>query len=510
MNWLDQFRRQTGGPRHWPQRPPIPTADYLVIGAILLVLGWFAVIYAGMAMWVELVVALLSAANLFLLAWPQPRSLARRLLGFPLFWVGLGMFGILCIQSWNVEWQQVESGGRSMMRYRQAIAWLPKGVIPSLDQDAGPFRAMLNLATPWLNACVVWAGLRSRRGARLLLNALAAFAAAYAAAALYQHFHDIRLIWGRWPTHWMKVNEPIPFWGSFINQNHAGYFLLIGLGLCLGLLLSGMSQAHRRLRSSGPHLLHLGTSLLISVSIAQTEGRGPIVAMVVLWLWFLLVCSVFFVRHYRLRGAFFPIAVTLLFTTFVWVYFSNPQNWENLKVEYERTIQLRDNPELEGRYFANQLAWDLIGERPWLGYGAGSFRYIHLPRLDHYPGMVVYSGKYVDDPHTGRRRWEQQRSWWQRVHNDFFEWIIEYGLVGCALPLLGGIWFCVHWLRCRRALDSGMLVLTGALALVWLAALWDFHFRIPLVATFWMLTLSGMLRLLDLQRLARAHATGHD
>jgi hypothetical protein len=45
---------------------------------------------------------------------------------------------------------------------------------------------------------------------------------------------------------------------------------------------------------------------------------------------------------------------------------------------------------------------------------------------------------------------------------------------------------------------------------VWLAALWDFHFRIPLVATFWMLTLSGMLRLLDLQRLARAHATGHD
>lgn len=517
MPSLQQFKRLTGNPnahkkkKSW--KPPVTLREKLIIATLLSQFFWMTIALGGANWWAQRIGLALAVVSFILLVLPlpgqendpqskQPRAIIRRLLCFPPFWLGWALITYVWIQSWNIEWVYTYSiGGGRRMLWQQPIEWLPSGIIAPLEQ-ANPFRGMVYLMAPWLSLCVLWSGLHSRRGMQFFLHAVAAFFFVWGVAALYQHINGIEKILGIWETHPRKQGSDIPFWGTFINENHGAFFLVLGAGFSLGLFLSGVVRAARSFRFGGWHLLYFVVALFLSFVAAQAESRGATSMTVVLWVGFLFICSVFITRFYGWKGAMFPIAVFSLFLTFVLIFISNPDRFERLKSDYEKTIGLSENPDIEGRYYMLKVTNDMIAERPWFGYGAGSFRFIYLRYASDYLDLAPTYRVRVVDEETGRRRWESRRLWFNQAHLDLNEFIIEWGIVGCSFIWLSWIWAFGFLIYNRRFVDYGYVTIIWTGAVLIIGAAWEFHFRMPVLPLIWCLLMTAVLKSVQLRRKA--------
>jgi O-antigen ligase len=521
MEQLKHFRRWTGGRAHDRSRPPVALRDKLVVGAVvinLLILGFGA---GGAYLWAQYTALFWSGAALFLLLMPDELggntqrgrwvgAPLRRLLSFPVFWSGVALLTYVWIQSWNLRFHHhTTSTGRIVLLLLEDIPWLPRGMNGPLNED-NPFRFMLLVLVPWLNACLLWAGLQTRRAVSFLLHALAVFVLCYAVLALYQHWAGYTKILGLWPTAASKEQAYIPFWGTLVNENHGANFILLGVGLSLGLFLSGFVHGARQMRMGGPYLLHLCAALIMSVSIVRTQARGSIVLLAALWLVFLVASCVFFYQHFRARGLLLPVGLLVIFGVYMGSLLANPQIFENLKLEYEKTMSLKENPELEARYYLNQIGMDMIQMYPWLGWGAGTYRYTHVGFSANYPEFHQkrYGARFrVWDAQQGKMVTRRKITLYSKAHNDWIDLMVALGVVGC-LPVAFKLGW-VGWIlaRGRRAIDHGVWVgLAGILALM-VGALWEFHLQMPLVLGGFVAILVTILKLVDLQaRVARVSA----
>lgn len=501
MSSLEQFRQLTGGQRAesgkvW--KPPVTLRERLIVGALLLQFLWLAICMGGVNLWAQHSSVAIAVVTFLLLALPlpgesanplsrQPRAVILRLLKFPPFWLGFGLMVYVWIQSWNTEWIHtfVPPGTGRMIR-QDYIEWLPSGIIAPLEQS-NPYRGMLYILVPWLSICTLWAGVQSRRALSFLLQAIAVVFLAWGLAALYQHYTGMNQILGIWETHPRKASSSVPFWGTLVNENHGAFFLVLGTGLCQALFLGGLAKAAREFRFGGLYLLHFGFALLLSFAAAQAESRGATGMIIVLWMGFLLICSYFFVRFYALKGALFPIGIFAVFLVFVFISIANPDRYERLKRSYERTVSLSDNPELEGRYYMLKVTNAMIADRPWLGYGAGSFRYIHLRYASPYAELAPNYRVRVVDSETGRRVWRSQPYWFRQAHLDLSEFVIEWGIIGSSFVFLAWLWGLGVFVRYWRYVDYGQIALVWGGFVLILGAAWEFHFRAPLLPFTWTL-----------------------
>lgn len=516
MPSLQRFKRMTGNPGVRPRRrrlqPAMSGREKLLV---LLLWGQFtflAVAMGGVDLWAEYISLAIAAVSFLMLAMPlpgqsyepeirQPAAIVRSLLCFPPFWLGFALVVWIWISSWNVEWVYTWRPGeaRPRMVRQEAIPWLPSGIIAPLEQS-NPYRGMISVIIPWLSLCVLWAGIQSRRALHLLANLIGVTLLAWGIAALYQHYHEFEKILGIWETHPRKQGTPIPFWGTLVNENHGAFFLVMGAGFCLAQFLGGFVRAARELRFGGWHLLYLGFAIILSFAAAQAESRGATSMTIVLWIGFIVVCSMFFIRFYGWKGVFLPAAVGTLFLIFVVISVSNPDRWERLKFDYEKTVSLSDNPELEGRYFMLMVCQDMIADRPWLGFGAGSFRYSHLRYIEPHRDLAPTYRVRVVDPDTGRRSWESRPFWFRQAHLDWLEFIIEWGFIGTIMVWLAWLWALGYLLVFRRFLDYGQVVMLWTGAVMIISAAWEFHFRVLLVPLAWCLMMGMVIKSVSLRR----------
>lgn len=515
MPSLQQFKRLTGSSgeykqaKHW--KPPVTLREKLIIGTLVSQFFWLAFAMGGANWWAERIGFALAVFAFILLVIPlpgqhndseskQPRAIIIRLLCFPPFWLGWALITYIWIQSWNIEWVYTHriGGGRQMI-WQQPIDWLPSGIVSPLEQS-NPFRGMIYLMAPWLSFCVLWAGVHSRRGLQLFLHALGVIFFAWGIAALYQHFNNIEQILGIWDTHPKKQGSDIPFWGTLVNENHGAFFLLLGAGFSLGLFMTGCVRAARSFRFGGWHLLYFVLALFLSFAAAQAESRGAAAMTIVLWIGFLFICSTFIIRFFGWKGAILPIAVLAIFLTFVLISISNPDRFERLKSDYEKTIGLSENPEIEGRYFMYRVTSDMIASKPWFGYGAGSFRFIYLRYASDHGELAPTYRVRVVDAETGRARWETRNLWFTQAHLDLSEFIIEWGIVGCSFVWLSWMWGIGYLVRYRKIVDHGQVTIIWTGIVLLIGAAWEFHFRIPLLPLAWCLIMTTALKTVHLRR----------
>jgi O-antigen ligase len=129
--------------------------------------------------------------------------------------------------------------------------------------------------------------------------------------------------------------------------------------------------------------------------------------------------------------------------------------------------------ELSGRWFQVVSAWDIWRDHPWFGTGGWGYKY-----------LVAY---YLPPEH-----WGILRRGTANVHNDFFQFLCEFGLLGISLLTLV---FLPPLLSVRKRLfrpahldnsfwaDPFRVCLAGGLLLMLAHSMIDLPFRNPAVFT---------------------------
>jgi O-antigen ligase len=123
------------------------------------------------------------------------------------------------------------------------------------------------------------------------------------------------------------------------------------------------------------------------------------------------------------------------------------------------------------RPIQHKVAWLMVGERPWLGWGGGSYLYLSPRHGRQVPELMQVM------------RDQRQNHWpvFPHADGDWLEFLVEYGVIGTALFLgvvLAWAWPLVS--RIRR-LGTPAAVLAGGVGLVVVQALIDPVLRNPAV-----------------------------
>ncbi|MBV2132939.1 O-antigen ligase family protein [Pseudomonas sp. MAP12] len=256
--------------------------------------------------------------------------------------------------------------------------------------------------------------------------------------------------------------------GTFVNRNHlAGYLeitLACGIGLLMALrdgrpfrwvnLLEMLMGAKARLRLA---------LVVMVIALVMTHSRGGNAAFFTA---LMVIGGIFVLRDKdnRLRNSLILASILLIDVLVISQYFG----LERLK---DRMLNTRLNDVVvsgEVVQQANEIRDDvfryaipLAQDKPLIGQGAGSFESV-FPK---YPG-------------------EDIRLHFDHAHNDYLQFAIEYGLLGC-LPLLAfvllALWQALQALWRRESLYRSGVGFGAAMGIIAIAihSLTDFNLQIP-------------------------------
>jgi len=256
--------------------------------------------------------------------------------------------------------------------------------------------------------------------------------------------------------------------GTFVNRNHLAGYLEMTLACGIGLLLAlrdarPFSWINLLELLMGPKARLRLALVVMVIALVMTHSRmgnsAFFISLLLVGILFLLL-----EKEHRLRNILILTSIILIDVMVVSQYFG----LEKLK---DRIINTRmSNVVINGEVVqqANEVrdnvfiyAISLLQERPLLGQGAGSFEAV-FPK---YPG-------------------EDIRRHFDHAHNDYLQFIIEFGLLG-SLPLavfillalwnaLGALWHRESVYRCGVGFGSSM----GIIALL-IHSSTDFNLQIP-------------------------------
>ena len=256
--------------------------------------------------------------------------------------------------------------------------------------------------------------------------------------------------------------------GPFVNRTHLAGYLEMTLACGLGLLMAlreGQPWSWRRLPDLliGPKLrIRLALVVMVIALVMSHSRMGNSAFFTSL----LLIGGLFVLANpqHRLRNGLLLASLLLIDLLIVSQFFG----LDKLKARLEQT-QFEDlvvNGEVVRHENVDRddilvYAWPQWRERPWVGFGAGTFE-TSFPR---YPGADVTG--HVD-----------------HAHNDVLQFAIEFGLIG-LLPLgLFVLWSLALALRALWWRESlyrsgvGLGVAVGILSLL-IHSLSDFNLQIP-------------------------------
>ncbi len=402
----------------------------------------------------------------------------QRLWRFPLFWLGLAVLGYILVQALNPAWRHRSNAAYWWLEPVEHVAWLPSGMAVPFAV-AGPWRALLIMASLWLTVCTVWIGFMRRLSFRLLFTILVANGVVLAFLGLAQQLTQAKGIF------WLVPSSSSSFVASFIYRNHAGAYLNLILALAAGLAWWHFARSSRHFEKSSPAGVFTFGALILGVMVLFTLSRGSALTL----LGFTAVTAVAFFwdqlrRPRHERNGVVLVGLCLLLAGFLAVGFYSlkaDKVWARFEgMLVDPVASARDRTQ------AHAATIDMFKARPVLGWGAGCFRY----------GFPGYVSRYPDIYYSGISR----RKFWEHAHNDVLEFPTEYGLAGAALLLGAAGWLGAQLLR--RRFWSNPLALPVALgaALTVVHAWGDFVFQNPAILCTWAVLLLAAARWLELDQ----------
>ncbi len=366
---------------------------------------------------------------------PAAEIRAEMLRSIP-FWAGVLLFAYFAVQDWNAWGVAVDREafwaaqglpgidvGKFDVRQQEYVRWLPSGLrapFSSAETSQPPmnaWRQMMTLGAPWLLFLALRHGLRRRRGYLILgwTSVLAALAVG-AFGVLNQKSYGTVL------------GFPVPYntqsFGTFMNRNHAGVYLYLHAGVALALTFWHIRRAGDNVLRGGPHLAAAFLAFALALLAALTKstagaacGLALLVLAPVAAYWFGFPGSSGSRRRIMLitGGALALSAAAVLFVADLRPLLARVQ----AKATNYQATGFDDRAPLRRATWALATDGGWTG-RVWVGYGAGSYRWVSPPYQAMQPEMV----------HQGKLRFRALHA-----HNDWLEMLAEVGVIG-LLPLL--------------------------------------------------------------------------
>ena len=369
------------------------------------------------------------------------------------FWAGLVLFAYFAVQDFNAWGVVVDREafwaaqgmpgvdvGQFDVRLQDYVRWLPSGLnapFSAADTKQPPmnaWRLMMILGAPWLLLLALRHGLRRRRAYVFLgwVTVLAALAVG-AFGVLNQKSNGTIL------------GYPVPYntqcFGTFMSRNHAGVYLYLHAAIALGLTFWHIRRAGDNVLRGGPHLAAAFVAFAFGLLAALTGSTGgAAVALVLLLVAPLLAYWFGFPDSRGSRRQIMLItggALALAAASVLLVADLDPiiGRFKMKAASYKATG-------VDDRAPLRRATWALATEggasgRVWVGYGAGSYRWISPP----------YQAQQKELRRDGKLFYRAIHA-----HNDWLEMLAEWGVIG-LLPVLAFLGWLVR--RLARAFHAG-------------------------------------------------------
>jgi O-antigen ligase len=326
------------------------------------------------------------------------------------------------------------------------FAVLVADVVIGISRASVPYAARWE-ALRWiclLAAAWSWTQMGGRRHRwKWLLGVLLLAVALNSLYALVQEVNgSARVLWAIRPEQYgMRAS------GTYLCPNHFANMIAMLVPLALALIF--LPEAGFPLRLMAVYFLALSAPVLYwtqsrSGWLGMMAGVG---ATLLLLAW----------RKSRAWLLMALVALPLLAGALGWMA------WKTLPAVRERFGAVLANPEEAGgiRMAIWRDAPAMFRDRPWLGFGGGSFVWA-------YPPYQIHARQHLT---------------WDYVHNDYIQMLLEHGAAGLALALAGllsGAWGIARSVRQARSREAAWLLAGagGGLAASLIHALFDFNFHI--------------------------------
>ena len=447
------------------ERPSLHRLELLLIVLVAANLSFMAWAYGGVDLWSQRIGAGLALVALVVSVLPRPsslepgRAMRQRLVRFPGFWAGLLLFAWSGMQALNPAFDYRAAGSEWWLDHRSFVAWLPAGMnVPFAESS--PLRTLLIWIPAWATACALWTGLTGRRGAVALLALLVVNAFALACFGLLQRAHGANRIFG------LRSVETGDFFASLIYKNHAAVFFLLFAFVALALTVHAAWGNRRHPGRRDPAILHLFFALTLMLAVGLTYSLSGVVLLLGSLALVVPLTAVRFARAFPARTGLVPSlltgAVLLVLLGAAGTAVGSAKLQERVRVK----LAGEGYQSVHSRWLASRQGWQMFADRWLLGWGAGCFRY----------GFTKYQHAEPELTQRGDTRFR-----WEHLHNDWLEFLIEFGVLG-TLPfiLLTGWWIrqTLQWRLWQQPAIYPVLVALGALVL---EALGDFPLQNPSV-----------------------------
>lgn len=435
------------------------------------------------------VLSAISMATVFIAGFRQRKKRRRRdavasLVRFVPFYAGAALIAYICLQTLNPAFVYRSYGEYAIYAPVRAIEWLPQGYIrPGWFGNTTYYIQFAFLL--WSGLVVLWAGIRTRRTLSLFVNVVSLQLFVWSALAIYLRMSgEPKVFW------LLDKGYPGQFLGTYVNVNHSGYLAVLGTILAFYLLLDGILEYRKRLRYLGPHLLHVVVLVTHLAVVFLSGALGPGITAIGVMMVGLVFLMLAYWRQSRWLsiGAFAAGSVLSLLSGYLLL--ANPEIWQRIRGELERTEVAIQTPASEGRYHVSIAGTAMLKDRLWTGWGAGSFEVFHRSYLRQYAPVALFAqNSSIENPQTGKRERAIIPVIWRHAHNDWLEWLVELGVVGFAIGLLTPLALFGQLIRTGRGADWASGFMTLCLVAYAATFVIDFHMRTPVVAWLYLMML---------------------
>lgn len=405
----------------------------------------------------------------------------RKLLRFPLFWLGFVLLALLLVQAANPAWEWQRDEKAWWMRRIAHVDWLPSSTASPFERF-NIWRSVMICGAAWCTVCALWIGVTRRRTVQLLLTVLLSNAVVLAAVGFAHRWSgEGKVLWLR------SFKEAVPF-SSFVYRNHGGAYFGLLASCALGFAVWHFYEGRRRMARSTPAALWLLVTLFLVLAVLFSLSRGAVITFGAFGV--AAAVALLIVRSNNPAPSTTPrlvvAALTLVFAG-AFVFVVKEVDFTTVEQRIRDLAQLKANdPSLTGRAMVREAAWTMYREHWLLGTGSGSFRFLFPAYVQHYP--AAYEGGHA---------------FWEHAHIDWLEIPIELGLAGVLLIAAAFGWCLRQFIRLRGwANGLAMMILLGCMQTLLHAAI-DFPFQNPAVLTAWWVLLVASVRWLELDEAGR-------
>lgn len=383
-------------------------SELLITSQVLLLVGVSSWGFGGLLSWGSGVIAGLTLLAIpVLLARRQEGGVIRKRAFIPVaLWVGFVILALL-----NPSHVIGELGWQPLANWKP---WLPTTPDTARTEAA---------ALPWLAALLLGGVLTacppSRRHTRLIWSAIAlnGFVLAVVGAG-FQFMGATRLLG--------FMDGPASyFFATFFYKNHWAAYGALCAGAGLALALDAAPCALRGdPRARGSMLLYGSMALLTLVTLPLPGSRSGVLLASCLLLGVFATVVRLLIRDAKKTGRspWKPLAVMTVFGLSI-VGYGALAYAKTAETDFARTklqIESAKKPEdIETRILLSRDTWHMAKERPWFGWGPGSFEIV----------FPIFQGDYLRDA-DGRITGH-----FEHAHDDWLEQLAETGSAGLLIIL---------------------------------------------------------------------------